>query len=77
MGVRKETEEERDGKKRVGWRERMESKKKKNTNRINFQVSKLYYLWGKGIMCYFLMYIFPFMHCGCTGTYVGGKKRSV
>lgn len=29
MGVRKATEEERDGKKRAGWRERIESLKKK------------------------------------------------
>lgn len=56
MGVRKATEEERDGKKRAGWRERIESLKK---NRINFQVCKPYHLWNIGITCYLLMCVFP------------------
>lgn len=58
------------------WMERRNGRLKKTnkTNRINFQVSELYYLWGKGITCYLLIYSFQFMHCVCAGSYAGGEN---
>lgn len=78
VGVRKEMEEERAGKKRAGWRERMESKqkrKKKNQTRLTkFQVCKLQVLWDKYVTCCLFACMFPYMCDGCVGTLA--KKRN-